>query len=141
MALESTPPLTEMSTRSISWGVISGRCVRLTTLLKSCAVVTKFGNHNSLEPSGPLQACNGTALYIILFRNSFVFWLHIALILIIHFTLRHGLSNMPSDEYINYYYFHAPSFLLTQYIFFSSFPHLSLKIVYTITSHTLLRNF
>ena len=28
----------------------------------SCAVVTKSGNLNFLEPSGPLQACNGTAL-------------------------------------------------------------------------------
>ena len=28
----------------------------------SCAVVTKSGNHNFLEPSGPPKACNGTAL-------------------------------------------------------------------------------
>jgi hypothetical protein len=28
----------------------------------SCAVVTKSGYLNFLEPSGPLQACNGTAL-------------------------------------------------------------------------------
>jgi len=28
----------------------------------SCAVVTKSGNLNSLETSGPLRACNGTAL-------------------------------------------------------------------------------
>ena len=28
----------------------------------SCAVVTKSGNLNFLEPSGPFQACNGTAL-------------------------------------------------------------------------------
>ena len=33
-----------------------GRCVRLTTLPPSC------GNLNFLEPSGPLYACNGTAL-------------------------------------------------------------------------------
>ena len=39
-----------------------GRCVRLTTLPPSCAVVVKYGNFNFLEPSGPLQACNGTAL-------------------------------------------------------------------------------
>ena len=42
--------------------VKSGRCVRLTTLPPSCAVVTKSGNLNFLEPSGPVQACNGTAL-------------------------------------------------------------------------------
>ena len=44
-----------------SWGK-GGRCVRLTTLPPSCAVVMKSGNLNFLEPSGPLQACNGTAL-------------------------------------------------------------------------------
>ena len=27
----------------------------------SCAVVTKSGNLNFLEPSGPVEACNGTA--------------------------------------------------------------------------------
>ena len=59
MALRSTQPLKEMSSRSISWGK-GGRCVRLTTLPPSCAVVTKSGNLNFLEPSGPLQACNGT---------------------------------------------------------------------------------
>ena len=31
-------------------------------LQPSCAVVTKSGNLNFLEPSGILQACNGTAL-------------------------------------------------------------------------------
>ena len=29
----------------------------------SCAVVTKSGNLNFLEPSGPVQACNGTAFF------------------------------------------------------------------------------
>ena len=28
----------------------------------SCAIVTKSGNLNFLEPSGPVQACNGTTL-------------------------------------------------------------------------------
>jgi len=39
-----------------------GRCVRLTTLTPSCAVVMKSGNLNFLELSGPLQACNRTDL-------------------------------------------------------------------------------
>ena len=39
-----------------------GRCVRLTTLPLSCTVVIKSGSLNFLEPSGPLLACNGTAL-------------------------------------------------------------------------------
>ena len=36
----------------------------------SCAVVTKYGNLNFLEPSGPLQACNGTALLLLQFVKS-----------------------------------------------------------------------
>ena len=39
-----------------------GQCVRLTTLPPSCAVVMKSGNLNFLEPSGPVQAYNRTAL-------------------------------------------------------------------------------
>ena len=34
----------------------------MTTLPSSCADVMESGNLNFLEPSGPLQACNGTAL-------------------------------------------------------------------------------
>jgi len=61
MALGSTQPLTEMSTRSISWGV--KRPVRkVDNLPPSCAVVTKSGSLKFLEPSGPVQACNGTHL-------------------------------------------------------------------------------
>jgi hypothetical protein len=52
----STQPLTEMSTRSIFWGRGKyGRCLRLTTVVK------KSWNLNFLAPSGPPQACNGTA--------------------------------------------------------------------------------
>jgi len=61
MALGLIQPLTEMSTRSIPGGK-SGRCIRKTTLPPSCAAVMKSGNLNFLEPSGPLKACNGTAL-------------------------------------------------------------------------------
>jgi len=39
-----------------------GRCIRLTILPPSCAVVMESGNLNFLEPSGPFQACNETAL-------------------------------------------------------------------------------
>ena len=61
MDLESTQPLTEMSTRNISWW--ERRPVReADNLPPSCAVVTKSGNLNFVEPSGFVQACNGTAL-------------------------------------------------------------------------------
>ena len=47
-----------------------GRCVRLTTLPLFCAVVMKSGKLKFLEPSGPLQACNGTDLTLpLLFLN------------------------------------------------------------------------
>jgi hypothetical protein len=48
-----------------------GRCVRLTTLPPSCAVVMKSGNFNFLELCGPLQACNGTALHVDVFIVSY----------------------------------------------------------------------
>ena len=38
------------------------RCLSLTTLPPSCAIVMKSGKLNFLEPSGPLQASNGTDL-------------------------------------------------------------------------------
>jgi hypothetical protein len=40
----------------------------------SCAVVTKSGSLNLMEPSGPVQACNGTALpfYSSFYRGSTV---------------------------------------------------------------------
>jgi len=67
-------------------GSKGGRCVRLTTLPPSCAVFMKSGNLNFLEPSGPLQNCNGTVLLyyvsfswlgsfiIIIYRNWVVTW-------------------------------------------------------------------
>ena len=65
MALGSTQPLTEMNTRSISWGL--RRPVRKAdNLPPSCAVVMKSGNLNFLEPYGSLQACNGIALPLLI---------------------------------------------------------------------------
>ena len=36
-----------------------GRCLGLTALPCPCADVLKYGSLNLLEPSGPVQACNG----------------------------------------------------------------------------------
>jgi hypothetical protein len=88
MALGSTQPLTEMSTRCISWGK-GGRCVRLTTLQPSCAVVMNSGNLNFLEPSGPLQACNGTALPFFNTSHSFNFYWFQS---VVGITARYGLD-------------------------------------------------
>ena len=79
MALGSTQPPTEMSTRSISWA--QRRSVRKAdNLPPSCAVVTKFGNLNFLEPSGPVQACNETALhiYIYIYIYHLIWLLHVS---------------------------------------------------------------
>ena len=56
MALGCTQPLTEMSTRNISWGGKGNRCVRLTTLPPSCAECLEIW-----EPQlpGNLRACPG----------------------------------------------------------------------------------
>ena len=43
MALGSTESVTEMSTRNIYWGSKGGRCVGLTNLPHSCAVL-KYGS-------------------------------------------------------------------------------------------------
>ena len=43
-------------------GSIPASVIGIFHSLPSCAVVKKFGNFNFLETSGPLQACNGTAL-------------------------------------------------------------------------------
>jgi hypothetical protein len=57
MALVLTQPLTEMSTKNISCG--QRRPVRRADKLP---IVLKSGSLNLLEPSGPVQACNGIAL-------------------------------------------------------------------------------
>ena len=62
MALRSTQPLTEMSTGVFPGGK-GGRCVGLTTLPHlHVPIVLKSVSLNILEPSGPVQACNGIVL-------------------------------------------------------------------------------
>ena len=69
MALGSNQPLTEMSTRNISWGVkVVGACgwhyhLHLPLLLKS-------GSLKLLEPSGPSQARTGIYLLFYLCRKQ-----------------------------------------------------------------------
>jgi hypothetical protein len=72
MAKGSTQPLTEMFTRLFPGGK-GGRCVRLTTLPQSCVIVMKSWNLNFLEHSGPLQACNRTALPLCVWVCVFVY--------------------------------------------------------------------
>ena len=66
MALGLTQPLTEMSTRNISWGK-GGRCVGLTTLPPSCAVVVwSLGTLTSWNPLGHSRPGTGL-LYLYLY--------------------------------------------------------------------------
>ena len=58
MALGSTQPLTEMSTRSISWGW-RWPVLMADNLPPSCAVVMKSGNLNFPEPPGHLGPVTG----------------------------------------------------------------------------------
>jgi len=63
------PGVDSGSNRNVYQG---GRCVRLTTLPPSCAVIMKSGNLNFLEPSGSLQACNGSDLPFTVFLKYIV---------------------------------------------------------------------
>jgi hypothetical protein len=66
MALGLTQPLTEMSTRNISWGVggKGGQCVRLTTLPPSRAECLEIWEP---QPPGTLRDCPGIALPFFIF--------------------------------------------------------------------------
>ena len=60
MALGLTHPLTEMSTRNISWGY--RRPVRRADNFTTFMFALKSGNFRHLEPSRLVQSCNGIAL-------------------------------------------------------------------------------
>ena len=68
MALGLNWPVTEMSTRNISWGK-EGRCVGLTTLPLSCADCFEIWEP---QPPGTLGACPG------LYWDCFAFSLYLA---------------------------------------------------------------
>ena len=62
MALGLTQPLTEMSTRNFSWVVKAAGAYGWQPYHLHVPTVLKSGNLNLLEPSGPVQGCNGMAL-------------------------------------------------------------------------------
>jgi len=72
MALGSTQPLTEMSTRGISWGK-GGRCIRLTTyhhpvpLLRNLGTLTSWKSLGLSRPvTGLLYLLPSSELFILL---------------------------------------------------------------------------
>ena len=62
MALGLTQPLTEMSIRNIPSGLKAAGAQGWQPYYIHVPIVLKFGSLNVLEPSGPVQACNGIAL-------------------------------------------------------------------------------
>ena len=69
MALRSTQPLTEMSTRGISWGK-GGRCVRLTTYHYLVPLSRNLGTLTSWNPLGHSRSVMG--LLYLFFLHKFV---------------------------------------------------------------------
>jgi hypothetical protein len=74
MALGLTQPPTEMSTRNIV--AKGGQCVGLQPYHLHVPIVLKCGSLRLLEPSGPVQACNGIGLcalatYSLIFLKHF----------------------------------------------------------------------
>ena len=62
MALGLPQPLTEMSTRNITWGVEAAGAYGWQSYNLHVPIILKSGSLNLLEPSGSVQVCNGTAL-------------------------------------------------------------------------------
>ena len=62
MALGSTQPLTEMSTRNTSWGVKAPGAWGWQPYHLHVPIVLRSGSLNLLEHWEPVQACNGIAL-------------------------------------------------------------------------------
>jgi len=68
-------------------GVKSGRCVRLTTYHHPVPLSRNLGTLNFLEPSGPLRACNGTALPFFFYKSKIQCYCLIRFVLLsVHIT-------------------------------------------------------
>ena len=96
MALGSTQPLTEISTRSISWGKC-GRCVRLTTYHHPVPLSRNLGtltSWNPLGPSGPVMELLYFYLYLPHTKQA-AFSLHDQSIV----TVRENTTHLLSDHY------------------------------------------
>jgi hypothetical protein len=71
MVLGLIRPLTEMSNRNVSWGVKAAGLYGWQPYHLHVPIVLKSGSLNLLEPSGPVQACNGIALPLCLTWKNF----------------------------------------------------------------------
>jgi len=75
MALGLIHPLAEKSTRNISWGIKVAGAKGWQTYHVNVLIVLKSGNLNLLEPSGPVQACNGIALPLAFTENDSIIFI------------------------------------------------------------------
>ena len=77
----------------------------------SCAVVTKSGNPNFLEPSGPVQACSETALPSPLHTQLHHFYLRRGRVIILHTGIYFQIRNTSLLEVkVAFYSFHVCDF-------------------------------
>jgi hypothetical protein len=95
---------------------LRGRYLNLTNLPPSCAVVMKSGNLKLLESSGPLQACNGTALPFHIYINTYThththtyIYIYIYIYIKLHKQHKEYITQwkLVSDRYKNVPYFLA----------------------------------
>jgi hypothetical protein len=63
MALDLTQPLTQTSTRNISWGVKAAGAYGWQPYPIHVPKILKSGSLDLLEASGPVQACNGIGFF------------------------------------------------------------------------------
>ena len=70
MALGSTQPLTDMSTRNVSWGIKAAGVEGWQPYHLHVPIVMKSGSLNLLETWRPVQACNGIVLYTYIYSES-----------------------------------------------------------------------
>ena len=74
-ALGSTQPVTEMSTRNISWGAKAAGAYGWQPYHLHVLIVLKSGSLNLQEPSGPVQVCRGIALSLSHYVRLFIYLL------------------------------------------------------------------
>jgi hypothetical protein len=71
VALGSTQPLKDTSTRNISWGVKAAGAWGWKLYHLHVPIILKSGNLNFLDLSGPVKACNRIALPLLLLLISY----------------------------------------------------------------------
>ena len=130
MALVSTQPLTEMSTRYISWGVKVASALGWQHYHLHVLTVLKSGSLNLLEPSGPIQACNWITLCMSLTSHT---WVASSMVSQLHtsatFMIQVFWGVMPCSVVNSYWYFKGLFYLhiqdaAVQGLFFSTVPWL-----------------